>query len=108
MREMTKAQKSHLAELASRAYERELARALGILGEKFQKWQDGEITPLDLHEEIHHYHNGTARDLYKIYEMVNDPRIAVAQAIAKGILAYEEVDERCRPAVERLVAHFRQ
>jgi len=108
MKEMTRGEKRHLGELASRAYERELAIVLDGLYERFRKWKSNEITPWDLQEELHHYHNGTARDLHKIYEMVNDPRVAVAQAIAKGIMDITEVNEHCRSLVDGLVAYYRQ
>lgn len=40
--------------------------------------------------------------------MLNDPRVAVAQAVAKGILDISEVKEDCRALLEGLIAIYRQ
>jgi hypothetical protein len=94
-KELTKKQRKHIRELASVSYERELATALDKLLAAFQKWKQGEMSPFDLNEEIHQYHNGTARDLYKQYSS-GDPDMAVMFALAEGILKIEELNEDCR------------
>jgi len=93
--ELTKKQRKHIRELASVSYERELAAALDKLLTAFQKWKQGGMSLFDLNEEIHQYHNGTARDLYKQYA-TGDPDIAVLFALAKCILKIEELNEDCR------------
>ena len=93
--ELTKKQRKHIRELASVSYERALAAALDKLLAAFQKWKQGGMSPFDLNEEIHQYHNGTARDLYKQYAMC-DPDMAVMFALADGILKIEELNEDCR------------
>lgn len=100
MKEPTKSQMKHLRSLANRAYEAEISAALDDLLEKFHKWKANEITPWALSDEIHKFHNDTARELYKIYEMSRSPDLNVAYAVAKGILKIEEVEESCRPLIE--------
>lgn len=95
MNELTKKQKKHIREMAGVAYEREMSAALERLLASFQKWKRGEMTPFDLDEEIHQYHNGRARDLYKQYA-TGDPDMAVLFALRKGVLKIEELSEDCR------------
>jgi len=56
--------------------------------------------------EIHEHHNGTARDLWKTYEQINNPILAISMAFAKGIIQIEEVPEYCRESVERMAETF--
>lgn len=106
MRDMTKPQKRHLKELADKAYEVELSNAIEVIHESIQKWKNKEISCWDADQEIHHYHDNVARDLYKTYVMQNDPRAAVARAIAKGILDLSEVKEDCRQFIEGLLNFY--
>ena len=108
MKEMTKSQRRHLNELAGRAYESELSRAIDSVHQEIQKWKNKEISCWDVDQKIHSYHDDEARSLYKTYVMLNDPRVAVAQAIAKGILDISEVDEDCRSLLEGLIDYYRQ
>lgn len=94
--ELTKKQRKHIREMASIAYEREMAAALDNLLASFQKWKQGEKTPFDLDEIIHQYHNGAARELYKQYA-TGDPDMAVLLALSRGILRIEDLSEDCRP-----------
>jgi hypothetical protein len=103
MTDLTKSQKKHLRQLAGQCYEKEMSLALETLYEDFQKWKKLEITAWDLKENIHKYHNGTARDLWKLYEQMNDPGFAVSLALAKGIIKIEDVHENCRALMERKI-----
>ena len=100
MTDLTKSQKKHLRQLAGQCYEKEMSLALEALYENFQKWKRSEITPWELNEKIHEHHDQRARDLWKIYEQMNDPSLAVSVALAKGIIKIEEVQENCRELVE--------
>jgi hypothetical protein len=105
MKEMTKAQKRHLRDLASIAYERELAGALRNLLGHFTAWQAGKITAWDLNELVHEHHNGISRELYNLYTGPN-PAVPVARAIAKGHLDRDEVEEEYRPRLVALAEYF--
>ncbi|MBW2689292.1 MAG: hypothetical protein JRC99_05110 [Deltaproteobacteria bacterium] len=106
MSDMTKSQKKHLRQLAGQCYEKEMTLVLESLYEDFKKWEKSEITPWDLNDKIHQYHDGTARELYKLYEGLNDPRVALAQAVAKGIIKIEDVPENCRPLLTDLIDFY--
>ena len=108
MSEVSKSQKKHLRALAQRAYEAELSLALNALHGKFQKWQAKEISPWDLTEDIHKFHDGTARDLYKFYEMSSNVELSVAHAVATGILAFEEIEENCQPLLQSTIDYLRR
>lgn len=107
MSELSKSQKKHLRALAQRAYETELSLALNDLHKKFQRWQTKEISPWELTDDIHEFHNGTARDLYKFYEMGSNAEFSVAHAVAKGVLAYEEIEESCQPLLQSTIDYLR-
>ena len=104
--DLSKSQKKHLRQLAGQCYEKEMSLALETLYENFQKWKKSEITPWELNEKIHEHHDGTARDLWKIYEQMNDPSLAISVALSKGIIKIEEVQEDCRGLVERKSEFF--
>jgi hypothetical protein len=98
----TKAVKRALRELAARAHGEDLRRALLPVSVAFDRWKAGELGSGDLAQIIHEFHDGPARELYKLYN--GDHRWAVAYAIANDILSVEavpvEVLEYCRPAIE--------
>ena len=107
MSELTKSQRKHIRSLAQRAYEKELSHALNNLHERFQKWHANVISPWDLSEDIHNFHDGTARELYKFYEMTNNFEFSVAHAVAKGILDFEEIEENCRALIRLKIDSLR-
>ena len=101
-RELGKAERAHLRELASAAYERELSRELGELETEFRRWRAGEINAFDLSEAIHNFHQGTSRDLFSKYAPSN-LEIVVAQAIHEGILSKDEAGSAL---LEHLAGHL--
>ncbi len=108
MQHMTKSQQKHLRELAGLCYETEMTNALDELKIDFEKWRNGEMTVWDLSEKIHKFHDGTARDLYKFYELSGDPRNSVARGVSIGILKMDDIQEDCHPLLERLVEYYEQ
>ncbi len=82
--------RKHLQELASLAYERELNRELDALAVEFERWRRGELTPWDLSERIHAFHQGPARDLFVLYRDL-DESMAVGRALAGGTLEEKEI-----------------
>lgn len=98
--ELTKAQRKHLRSLSGKAYERELSQALDDLFSRFQLWKKGDLPPWDLNQEIHEFHDGRSRDLYRLYIMNYDPIFCVAYALAKEIIGIDEVHENCRAMLQ--------
>ncbi|HJY80486.1 MAG TPA: hypothetical protein VKK81_05320 [Candidatus Binatia bacterium] len=105
MKEASKAAKKHFRALAVVAYKRELNKALAALAAQFDRWKKGELDAFALNEEVHKYHQGSARDLYKFYSY-GDPSHLVAHALAAGVLEEKEVDERYLPLLASLVEFF--
>ncbi len=101
--EFTRNEKSLLRQLASEAWEAELTRELEELFERFCIWADDGISAFDLSEEIHEFHNGVSRELYKCYSAL-PAESAVARAIAMGMLGEQSLDpsllEKLRPSIE--------
>lgn len=101
--EYTRKEKSLLRQLASEAWEAELTRELDELFERFCIWADDGISAFDLAEEIHEFHNGAARELYKCYAGL-PPESAVARAIAMGMHDEQSIDpallEKLQPSIE--------
>jgi hypothetical protein len=77
--------KRALRQLADRAYQVELGRELAALENEFARWHRGEVSPFDVAEAIHQFHQGPARDLYVTYTS-GHPKAAVAHAIQNGAL----------------------
>ena len=100
MMDLTKAQRKHLRTLSEKAYDRELSQALDDLSDRFKVWQKGNLSSWDLNQEIHEFHNGRSRDLYKFYVMNYDPIFCVAYALAKEIVDIEDVEKNCRAILQ--------
>ena len=87
----TKSERKELHGLSNLAYERELAKALESLEKKFGQWKKNKITPFELSDLIHKFHNGIARDLWSFYAN-GDSGMVVAHAIAKSIILETEIN----------------
>lgn len=102
-----KAQRKELRRLADAAYERELSSALAGLEAQFQEWHAGKLNIHELSDAVHQFHNGIARDLYVTYTRLQ-PRVAVAQAIARKVLRGDEVPPKLRDALDNLATLYKE
>jgi hypothetical protein len=102
-----KAQRKELRRLASLAYERELGAALAALETHFREWHAGSCDVHQLSDMIHQFHNGIARDLFVTYTRL-EPRLAVAQAVARKVLRDDEVPATLREALHTLIAFYEE
>jgi hypothetical protein len=100
--ELPKKIKKEIRNLAAKAHEEELRGALLVLSKKFDLWKNGSLTSFDLTEQIHKFHNGDARELYKRYESISQD-LAVAMAIANGILPQNAVSPEIIDALSRQI-----
>lgn len=89
-RDLSKSTRRHIRELAGIAHERELAVELHRLHEQFSRWHAGNLDPHELNAAIHRFHDGSSRRLWNLYTE-SDLRLAVASAIARGVLKQSEV-----------------
>ena len=85
-----KATKRKMHELAELVYKRDLSRELTKLEMEFARWRSGEISPFELSERIHRYHDGVSRKLYVTYQNLPASQ-AIAWAIARQVLDRAEV-----------------
>ena len=79
-------------EYAAIAQDRELAGALRRLGAEFDRWERHELSPHDLNDAIHTFHQGPARDIWAKYS-TNHLEPALGFAVASGILRKDEIPD---------------
>jgi len=104
----TKAQRKELRRLSGLAHERELGAAATQLGLQFERWRRGEIDVFALNEEIHKFHDGVSRDLYKFYVMGGSMvEFNVASAVARDVLNESEIDPPILQGLASLIETFR-
>ena len=77
-------------EWAAVAHERELGHALLQHRVQFDRWQQGEISGFELNEQVHRFHQGASRDIWKRHDPSHlEP--ALGFAVATGLLRKEEL-----------------
>ena len=84
-RDLSKLVRRSIRDLAAVAHDRELDAELRRLDDLFSQWRNGQLSPHELNDAIHQFHDGPSRHLWKIYTD-SDPSLAVASAIARGVL----------------------
>jgi hypothetical protein len=105
--EPSKRIKRLLRELADRAYAEALRRELSKLHASFLAWQAGQMSPFDLAEEIHRFHQGPNRELYVRYTSSHH-EAAVARAVAEGLIPESSLSEEVRIHLEPLITRFKE
>jgi hypothetical protein len=105
MQETPKPIKRLVREWAGIAHDRELGRALLDLREQFERWLRREISPVELNDLIHRFHDGISRDIWKKYA-TNRLEPAIGFAIATGILRREELPSALLEHVSGLVEFY--
>lgn len=106
--ELTKNIKRQIRELAGLLYERELNAELAKLDAHFEQWRQGSLSPFDLSEQIHQFHQGPARELYNLFGHDDSFPLLVARAIVDETLTETEVPKDVREALARQIAFFEQ
>ena len=99
----SKKQKRILRELAVECHEWHLRTFLENLYEDFQKWGGYSIGALELTERIHKFHDGPARDLYKIYVLA-PPELAICFAINNSVISFDAIDPEISEEIRALLA----
>ena len=95
---LTKEQTRQARELATAAREAELSEALRELDVLFSDWRKGRIDAFQLSDAIHQFHDGQARDLFKMYSGLA-PEDLAARAIAHELVAPEQIPRDLRRAL---------
>ena len=88
----TKRQKRELRELQEIAWERELGAALEDLQKDFHSWRNGDISPFELNDRIHRFHNGRSRKLFNTYSGSLDT-FFLEFVVARGVIGESEISE---------------
>ena len=99
----SKAIRHELRQLAGRAHEEELRRALLTLANHFDAWKAGELDSFDLSDQIHAFHNGASRVLYNRYTG-GMHEVTVASALARGILTPDDISPETLVVLARQIA----
>lgn len=90
--ELSKRMKRILRKLSMEAHEEELRRALIPLAQSFEDWRAGQVGSGELAILIEDFHNGPARDLFRLYNS-GMLTFTVSSAIARGVLNRQNVPE---------------
>ena len=88
--EFTKADRKHIREMAKLAWERKLRDEIVGIGDAIQKMQSGEISPNEVNDIIHQFHEGPSRELFKLFSD-SLPWYAVCRAHYDGVIADDEI-----------------
>lgn len=106
MENYSKSVKREIRSLISKVYERELNLELKSLDQYFEQWRKGDLSPFDLSNEIHEFHQNTARKLYSKYQSRVLFPIYVAQGVVRGLLKEDEISNQTldalRPKIEMI------
>lgn len=102
MEQLDKPTRKLLREALDLAYQKELGRELAKLHAAFERWQQGEVSPFDLSDAIHAFHQGPNRTLYLRY-VQGDQLLMLAGAVSAEILRPEELHPDLRPHVQRVL-----
>ena len=89
-KDLTKSQRRRLHELAALAYQRDLDVELAKLEVEFTRWRAGELSPHELSDLVHDFHQGPSRKLFAKYDQ-RFRELNVADAIRRGVLSTDEV-----------------
>jgi|GEM_PF-387811 len=95
-----------MRELVTRAYERELGKALSDLEASFRIWREGTITCFRLNDLIHDHHDGVSRDLWKKYGF--HPEVLLPILVASGVIQESEVPEELLATMRQKIRGIRE
>lgn len=66
---LTKAEKKKVRQLAGIAWERELRLELRKIAAAIEEMENDSLSPFEVSDSIHKFHNGASRDLYNQYSV---------------------------------------
>jgi hypothetical protein len=103
----TRSETELLRSLVAEAWAEELNHSLEEQFENFMKWADDAMSPFEVVEEMHIFHNGIARELYKKYA---GPLVSttVAKAIAENHIKESDLTDGLLGKLKSEIATFRK
>ncbi|MCX9157285.1 hypothetical protein OPU71_14245 [Niveibacterium sp. 24ML] len=105
--EFTRSETKLLRRLADEAWDAELRVCLLELHAQFDSWANQGISSFELVERIHEFHNGASRQLYGRYTSLT-PALAVARAVAFGLIADDAMGAPLREKLDADIDAFRE
>ncbi|MCU0720544.1 MAG: hypothetical protein MUC83_12620 [Pirellula sp.] len=103
LNELTKRDRKLVRELAGIAWERRLRDELLKIGEFISEMTTGKLSPFEVNDCVHQFHNGISRELFTLYS-ASDPWFAVCRAHYDGVLTDEDLvnaNDRVRSGLQR-------
>jgi hypothetical protein len=103
----TRSETKLLRALVEEAWAEELNNSLEEQFDNFKKWADDAMSPFEVVEKMHLFHNGVARELYKKY---SGPLVSttVAKAIAENHIDESELSDELIAKLKGEIATFRK
>ena len=90
MSDLTKADKKKVRQLAGIAWERELRHEILGIMTAINEMENGSLSPFDVNDRIHKFHNGASRDLYRQYSE-SLPWLGVCRAFFDRVLTDDDL-----------------
>jgi hypothetical protein len=106
-RELPKPVKRILRELADRAHEIALRKALTDLSHDFDAWRRAEIDSFELAHRIHEFHQGADRQIHLRYTRSVDLPFLVVQSVREGLIDLADVPAEALPHLEQIFDLYR-
>jgi hypothetical protein len=103
----SKAEIKQLKLLVEKAWAKELNDELCVLSGSFASWSKATLSPFDLVEEIHKFHNRTAREIFKKYTEPIDS-VTVGRAIAENYLDENDLSEDLKVKLLTDIIYFKR
>ena len=87
--DLTKAEQRQVRQLAGIAWDRELRRELRKIGAALEEMESQSLSPFDVNDRIHEFHNGASRALYSRYSG-SRPWWAVCRVYCDSVLTDDD------------------
>jgi hypothetical protein len=88
--DFTKSERKRICQLADLVWDRGLRFELRNIAVAIDEMESGRLTPFDVTDRIHKFHDGAARDLYKQFSS-SLPWLAVCRAYFDGVLTDDDI-----------------
>ena len=106
--DLTKADKKKVRQLAGIAWERELRHEILGIMTAINEMENGSLSPFDVNDRIHKFHNGASRDLYRQYSE-SLPWLGVCRAFFDRVLTDDDLvdaSDEVRAGIAEYLASF--
>jgi hypothetical protein len=106
--DFTKSERKRIRQIADLAWERGRRIELRKIAVAIEEMECGRLTPFDVTDCIHRFHDGAARDLYKQFSN-SLPWLAVCRAHLDGVLTDDDIadaSDNIRDGIREFAATF--